>query len=223
MRRALTVFAREPVAGRVKTRLAEGIGTAGAARVYAVLLEYTLAAVGQSEVESMVSLATDPSGPWAAKLELSYEIQGRGDLGKRMSECFARRFSDGAKSAVIIGSDNARLRSDHIHSAFTALDRFPIVLGPADDGGYWLVGQRSPGVDLFSTVPWSSSETLDATRSRLRALAVEWHELETLPDIDTEEDLKRAMVDPRVPEILRAALASATNDSDPSRDDPEGD
>jgi len=206
MTNVLVIFAREPVPGMVKTRLAVGVGPESSAEIYATLLERTLLTAGRSDAEVMISLAMDPNASWAATLEVPFEIQGRGDLGERMAECFGRRFSEGAKRTVIIGSDNAHLRHDHIRSAFSALDHHPVVLGPADDGGYWLVGQRTPGIDLFTGVPWSSPNTLDATRSSLQVLEVEWHELETLPDIDTEEDLRRAISDPRVDEELRRRL-----------------
>ena len=202
----LVIFAREPVPGRVKTRLAAGVGPESSAEIYAMLLEHTLRTAGRSDADVMISLAMDPNASWADTLEFPFEIQGRGDLGERMAECFGRRFSEGAERTVIIGSDNAHLRHDHIRSAFSALEDHPVVLGPADDGGYWLVGQRAPGIDLFTGVPWSSPDTLDATRSSLQKLDVEWHELETLPDIDTEEDLRMALEDPRVDKELRRQL-----------------
>lgn len=110
---------------------------------------------------------------------------------------------------MIIGSDNARVLAAHILAAFDALEEDPVVLGPAEDGGYWLVGQRSPGVDLFKEVPWSSPNTLEVTRERLRRLDIRWKELVILPDIDTVEDLRGAINDPRVPEDLRRELDSA--------------
>jgi len=206
MMSALVIFAREPVPGRVKTRLATGVGDEAAAEIYATLLEHTLQTAVRSDVEPMISLAADPDASWAATLGVPFEIQGRGDLGERMAECFTRRFSEGAGRTVIIGSDNAGLRPDHIRNAFAELEKHSVVLGPADDGGYWLIGQRTPGIDLFTGVPWSSPKTLDATRSMLQTLDVEWHELETLPDIDTEKDLKQALEDPRVDEDLRRRL-----------------
>lgn len=205
----LVVFAREPIPGRVKTRLAEGVGAALAASIYTALFDHTLATARESGDEIVVSLASDPDPSWAAALGCRIEIQGRGDLGERMAECFRRRFAEGATRGVIVGSDNAHLRSDHLRSAMAALDARRVVLGPAVDGGYWLVGQRTPGIDLFSGISWSSPETLDATRSRLRAAGVEWSELETLPDIDTVEDLRRAIEDPRLPAALRERLASS--------------
>ena len=205
----LVIFAREPVPGKVKTRLAAGVGVEAAAEIYRSLLDHTVETSLASGVEVFVSLAREPDREWVDGLGLPFEVQGGGDLGERMVECFARRFSNDGGRTVIIGSDNARLRPDHIRSAFAALEDHPVVLGPAEDGGYWLVGQRRPGVDLFSDIPWSAPNTLDATRDRLKALKTPWRELETLPDIDTEEDLQKAINDPKVDEELRRRLHAA--------------
>jgi rSAM/selenodomain-associated transferase 1 len=208
------IFAREPVPGRVKTRLAEGTDAETAAAVYTALLEHTIETARATGIEVMISLADAPTPGWAAGLEVPVEVQGRGDLGARMQMCFDRRFSRGLDRVVIIGSDNARVLAAHILAAFDALEEDPVVLGPAEDGGYWLVGQRSPGFDLFKEVPWSSPNTLEKTRGRLRDLEIRWSEIETLPDIDTAEDLRQAIKDPRVPEDLRRKLASALTNSD---------
>jgi len=203
---ALVIFAREPIPGRVKTRLAAAVGAETATAVYTALLEHTVATARAAGIGAMISLAGEPGREWAETLDLPFEIQGGGDLGDRMAECFRRRFAEGRTRVVIIGSDNAHLKPEHLQSAFTALDDLPVVLGPADDGGYWIVGQRSPGVDLFTEVPWSSPDTLDATRSRLRTLDIPWRELDSLPDIDTADDLRKAITDPRIDETLRHRL-----------------
>jgi len=213
MSMTLVIFAREPVPGQVKTRLARGTDADTAIAVYTTLLEHTIETARATEIEVMISLAGTPTPGWAAGLGLQFEVQGRGDLGFRMAECFDRRFSIGVERVVIIGSDNAHLQPDQIRSAFAALEENPVVLGPADDGGYWLVGQRSPGVDLFTKVPWSTPKTLETTRNRLKTLGVTWSEIETLPDIDTVEDLRNAIKAPGVPEQLRRRLATALTNS----------
>jgi rSAM/selenodomain-associated transferase 1 len=205
----VVIFGREPVAGRVKTRLASAVGAEAAARVYAVLLEHAIQAAVAAGVDVILSLAEPPSPAWAAPVTLRHEVQSGVDLGRRMAECFHRGFHDGAGRVVIAGSDIARVTSRHLQTAVGALDRHPVVLGPAEDGGYWLVGQRAPGVDLFTEIPWSRAETLEFTRSRLKAHGLDWHELETLPDIDTARDLQRALIDPQVDEELRRRLQLA--------------
>jgi len=213
----LVIFAREPVPGRVKTRLAETIDAVAAASVYSALLEHTVTTARATAIETTISVAEEPRREWTETLDLPMEIQGRGDLGRRMAECFRRRFGEGAARVVIIGSDNALLQPEHLRSAFAALDEDLVVLGPADDGGYWLVGQRAPGLDLFSGIPWSSPETLDSTRARLVALGTEWSELETLPDIDAVEDLQKAIEDPRIDRDLRRRLGAALKPLDAGR------
>jgi uncharacterized protein len=210
----LVIFARQPLPGRVKTRLAEGTSADAASAVYAELLEHTIETARVTGIEVVISLAGEPTPEWAAGLEIPFEVQGGGDLGTRMAESFDQGFAGGLDRVAIIGSDNARVQPAHILSAFAALDDSPVTLGPAEDGGYWLVGQRSPGVDLFTGIPWSSPDTLDVTRERLKKLGVRWKELEALPDIDTAEDLQSAIEDSRVPEQLRWRLSSALTNSD---------
>jgi rSAM/selenodomain-associated transferase 1 len=205
----LVIFAREPLVGRVKTRLAGAIGHEAAAAIYAGLLDHTVATALEASPGAILSLAEPTESEWASGVGLVSETQGGGDLGRRMAECFQRRFTEGAARVVIIGSDNPCVTPEHLAAAFGALDEMAVVLGPADDGGYWIVGQRTPGVDLFSGIPWSSPETLAATRRRLETLGVAWRELETLSDIDTIDDLRAALHDPRVPPELKKTLRSS--------------
>ena len=110
---------------------------------------------------------------------------------------------------VIIGSDCPALKSRHIVEAFERLADVPVVLGPAGDGGYWLIGQRAPGRLDLTGLPWSSPETLSATRARLRDLGLDWNELEELRDVDRPEDLQWALTDPGIDRELSARLKSA--------------
>ena len=210
-RACVVVFGREPAAGRVKTRLAAGIGGPAAARVYAVTIEHTLEAAVDSEARVVLSLAATPSGEWAPGIECSIEVQGTGDLGDRMADAFERRFSEGEERVIIIGSDCPLITPEHLQAAGEALADRDVVLGPAVDGGYWLVGQRRPGVDLFSDIPWSSHDTLETTRRRLAGIGAAWTELEELRDVDTREDLTAALNDSRLPEDLRRRLRHAAN------------
>ena len=210
-RLCVVVFGREPVAGEVKTRLAAGIGGPAAARIYAVTLEHTLEAVVDSGARVVLSLAEAPSDEWARGIDCSIEVQGTGDLGDRMADAFERRFSEAEERVIIIGSDCPLITPEHLQAAADALADRDVVLGPAIDGGYWLVGQRRPGVDLFSDIPWSSHDTLDQTRQRLADVEASWTELEELRDIDNREDLAAALEDPRLPEDLCRRLRHAAN------------
>ena len=212
MSTAVVVFAREPVPGEVKTRLAAEAGERVASRVYSVLLDRTLAAAAASSFDLVVSLAEAPSRKWSTSLGWRWEVQEGNDLGARMRDAFDRRFGEDYDRVITIGSDCPSLHPRHLLAARRALDAHPVVLGPARDGGYWLVAQKRPGVDLFAGVPWSSLETLAATRTRLAALDIPWIELDILGDIDTARDLRETIADSTIDPGLRRDLRFARND-----------
>jgi rSAM/selenodomain-associated transferase 1 len=208
MRREIVVFGRVPVAGRVKTRLAAAVGTEKAAKIYRLLLDHVLTescAAGPAVTLALADAA--PAGhQWRPPPGVEIEIQAPGDLGRRMLRSFERHFAAGADAVVLIGSDLPGLSAGMLADAHAALEQTPVVLGPSDDGGYWLVGQRRPGRDLFSGVPWSSPRVLGPTRRRLLELGVAHAELELLRDLDTIDDLRALSADLMVPEGLRVRL-----------------
>ncbi len=212
MRRRLVLFGREPSPGSVKSRLAEAIGFERAADVYALLLEHALAVARDSGLPWTLSLAEQPSADWVGRLErTTWEVQVEGDLGRRLAQTFVRHLEDGVDQVVIVGSDCPGVTVRHLRRSFRRLEAHRAVVGPARDGGYWLIGQRRPAVDLFSGVPWSSPRTLDATRQRLGALGLSWAELETLADVDTAADLASAIIDVSLPVGLRRKLERAVH------------
>ncbi len=186
----IVVFARQPVAGKVKTRLAAEIGDEAAVRVYEALLEHTLREIDGLASRLMVAEAIENG--WLPPVAVKIEVQRGGDLGSRLVDAFERQFREGADAVLLIGSDCPGLRRKHLLEAFVLLEEKPVVLGPAADGGYWLIGQRAPGWTVFEGIPWSTSSTLASTRQRLVDLGLEWNELEVLDDIDTADDLRRA-------------------------------
>jgi len=187
----IVVFGREPVPGRTKTRLARAIGAERAAAVSRALLERALTEAAATGVPVVLSLAAPLTGVWSPPGGVAVEVQCDGDLGRRMGDAFSRRFAAGAERVLLVGSDCPGTDAGRLGAALRLLDTHPVVLGPARDGGYWAIGQRAPGVDCFTGVPWSSPETLRATRERLRGLGVPWAETVTLADVDTVEDLER--------------------------------
>lgn len=192
MTACIVVFGREPVPGKVKTRLAHDIGAERAAAVYRTLLEWTLTEARATGLPVVFSFAQRPGGFWAIPEGLRCEVQGDGDLGQRMAGAFSRRFDEGAGRVVLIGSDCPGANRHRLRDAVEQLGRAPVVLGPAEDGGYWTIGQRAPGCDCFTGVPWSSPDTLEATRQRLRSEDVPWLELDTLADVDDAKSLRHA-------------------------------
>mgnify|MGYP001545534468 CR=1 FL=1 len=209
MKACVVVFGREPIPGEVKSRLAAGIGANAAAQVYGALLVPPLGVGRGSGARVVVSLAELPSGSWSLDQDVVVEVQRGDDLGERMADAFTRRFAEGERRVVIVGSDCPWLRGTHIAKASAKLGGADVLLGPATDGGYWLVAQRPPGLAIFSDIPWSSPETLGDTRKRIRALGGTWLELEELVDIDTVDDLELVLSDPRTPETLRLRLLDA--------------
>jgi rSAM/selenodomain-associated transferase 1 len=192
--RRVVVYGRRPVPGEVKTRLAAELGNATAARLYDELLRHALEVATSVDPEAILALASPAGDGWMPDPPVRTELQVEGDLGERMAETFRSRFAEACTEVVLIGSDCALLRAAHLRDAFKGLRSASVVLGPALDGGYWMVGQRAPGHDLFRDVPWSSTNTLEVTRQRLLELSVPWSETATLADVDTLEDLERFLV-----------------------------
>jgi len=205
----VVMFGREPVSREVKSRLAASVGAEVAARIYAAILDHTLEVAANSDARVVLSLAEIPSGSWRRNLKVAAEVQRGDDLGERMDDAFARRFAEGEERVVMIGSDCPWLSAGHIAEAAEKLVTVDVVLGPATDGGYWLVAQRPPGLAIFERIPWSSPETLEQTRRRISALGGTWSELEELVDVDTVKDLELVLGHPRTPESLRIRLSAA--------------
>ena len=190
--RHLIVMARRPEPGRVKTRLAAAVGDRAALAFYRAALRRTLTRLGRGRRWSTVVAATpadaaSPPGRWTRGLPTI--PQAEGDLGERM-----RRAIDAmpAGPVVVVGSDIPDLRRGHVARAFRLLRARDAVFGPADDGGYWLVGVAPSlrGVALFEAVRWSTPHALADT---LRGLPADARaaRLGVLPDIDTGDDLRR--------------------------------
>ena len=184
--RHLVVFAREPVLGRVKTRLARDIGVLKATDFYRQTLDAVLRRLGRNpRWRCWLALSPDSAVAGHHFWPKSFRPfkQGAGDIGARMARAMGNMPPG---PVVIIGTDVPKIGADHIEAAFRALGDHDVVFGPAADGGYWLVGaRRSPGLpDLFSGVRWSSSQTLADSLIKLRKAGVKVALLETLEDID---------------------------------------
>ena len=173
MQHHLVIFAKEPRAGAVKTRLARDIGVAAALRFYEETLVALVARLTRNAPwRSWLAVTPDSFAPVARRRwrSLPHEVrivgQGRGDLGVRMARSF-QQLPPGP--AVLVGSDIPTIARSHIADAFAALGRADAVFGPAEDGGYWLVGERRLHAmpDLFRGVRWSSSHALADTLANL--------------------------------------------------------
>ena len=188
----LLVFARHPALGQVKTRLAHRVGPQEALRVYRELLAHTRAAADGVDVAKTLWLAGEPLATgsefddWAG---FEQRPQPAGDLGQRMHHAFAAAFAAGATAVVIVGTDCPELTPAHLRAAFQLLATHAVVVGPALDGGYYLLGMKLLHPDFFSNKPWSTDAVLAATLADANRLGLSVAQLAVLSDVDTAEDL----------------------------------
>jgi rSAM/selenodomain-associated transferase 1 len=184
------VFVRNPELGRVKTRLAKTIGDQAALEIYEILSKHTAEIISEIDSDKLIfySEKIQDNDIWTV-INCKKQIQTKGDLGQKMLDAFQYGFSLGYKKIIIIGSDLYSLRPKHIESAFEQLENYDVVIGPALDGGYYLLGLNSVIPEIFKQKQWSTSSILKDTLSDLKKFNVNL--LEPLNDIDTYEDLKK--------------------------------
>jgi rSAM/selenodomain-associated transferase 2/rSAM/selenodomain-associated transferase 1 len=197
-RATLQIFAKPPLPGLVKTRLAATIGNDAAAAVYRDLLLRTLAIAASArragivrDVELWVVPDAEP-GPlatWGEQLGIALRTQQGADLGERMRNALQASLAAGSP-ALLIGTDVPGLDIAYIARAAAALQANDAVIGPAEDGGYVLIG-LARSVEAFEGVRWSTPDVMTQTRAKLAAAGVRWTELPVLWDLDTQEDLAR--------------------------------
>lgn len=186
----IIVFVRNPELGRVKTRLAKSIGDQAALETYKILSKHTSKIISEIDSDQLIfySDKIQDNDVWTAT-NCKKQIQTKGDLGQKMLAAFQYGFSLGYQKILIIGSDLYSLRPKHIESAFEQLENYDLVIGPALDGGYYLLGLNFIISKIFKQKQWSTSSVLKETLSDLKEFNVNL--LEPLNDIDTYEDLKK--------------------------------
>lgn len=186
----IIVFVRNPKLGRVKTRLAAGIGAAKALTIYKLLMQHTEAILNPIDTDKIVyySESISYSDIWDNTI-YDKQLQQGSDLGERMENAFKNAFEKGYKKVIIVGSDLWDLRVDHIESAFEQLNHYDVSIGPAHDGGYYLLGTTLFIPELFREKNWGSETVLKDTLVTLESHTV--GTLEPLNDIDTIEDLNQ--------------------------------
>ena len=197
---SIIVFAKAPVPGQVKTRLAESLGASGAARLYERLAFRTLQISFNSGV-GPVALWCAPAAdhPFfkrcADHFKMELRTQPQGDLGRRMAGAFQETLN-GVTAVLLIGTDCPSLTEDDLREAALAVEKgADAVIGPTEDGGYVLMGLRTLASPLFDSVPWGTEKVLAKTRHRLRKLGWRWHELPVRWDVDRPEDVKRMIAE----------------------------
>ena len=189
---AIAILAKAPAPGYVKTRLIPVLGADGAADLHARLID-RIVVTATKAVLGPVTLWTAPDAkhPLFQRVRAHHGValvrQPDGDLGARMHE--AAKAANGP--VLIVGTDCPALTANHLHLAAATLRNYDVVVIPAEDGGYVLIGMRQPQAALFTDVEWSTATVMNETRQRLRSLTLSWRELPTLWDVDRPEDLER--------------------------------
>ncbi len=192
IKKTLIIFTRFPQAGTTKTRLIPALGAEGAATLQRQMTEHTLQQAKACRNRSGLTLEIHfQGGDHAAMAQWlgphSFKPQASGSIGERMSQAFTSTFANAMASVVLIGTDCPELTEDILHQAFLALRENDIVLGPALDGGYYLIGLNEPSPFLFRDIAWGTASVLEQTLAKANSLKVS--QLATLHDIDRPQDL----------------------------------
>jgi hypothetical protein len=185
MKEALIVFVKKPVEGKVKTRLAKGVGHTEAVRIYKALLTNTEEVIAPLSQDVFIFSDVHFEGYFKG---YSWYLQEGTDLGVKMYNAFEQVFSLGYHSVSIIGSDCFELTTEIIQDAYKSAK--PSVLGPSKDGGYYLLGLKGNHKAIFDKVDWSTERVLEQTKKQLQSVEMNYDLLPTLTDIDDLEDLR---------------------------------
>lgn len=187
MKHALIIFVKNFVLGQVKTRLAATLGNEEALDIYKQLVQHTQQITAPVPAEKNVFYSDaleEQHWPQTAK----HNVQQGTDLGQRMAWAFEKVFKKGAEKVVIIGSDCLELTTAIIEQAFTELENCDVVMGPAKDGGYYLLGLKQHCPELFRNMEWSTASVRSQTVHACQRLALSVSLLPELADIDEAED-----------------------------------
>ncbi|MBD3671114.1 MAG: TIGR04282 family arsenosugar biosynthesis glycosyltransferase [Gammaproteobacteria bacterium] len=201
---SIVLFAKAPVAGRVKTRMMPQLTAEQACRLHERLLQGTLKRIALASLSPMYLYSTATDHPYIQHCAETFEIPLRqqvgNNLGERMYHALQQQLEQDRNDAcILIGSDCPDMDQNYLRQAVTALQEGnDVVIGPAEDGGYVLLGCRRISAAMFDDIEWGRETVLEETRSRLDRLGWCYHELSTLTDLDRYEDLER------YPELLGA-------------------
>ncbi|PSB47483.1 hypothetical protein C7B67_19015 [filamentous cyanobacterium Phorm 6] len=195
MSEKLIVFTRYPEPGITKTRLIPVLGKAGAANLHRLMAQRTIARALSLQNSRQLSVEIHHTGDSQQQMQdwlgtdLIYQNQIDGDLGARMAAAFQNSFDSGVDKVAIIGTDCPDLKAEILAQAFDELSDRDLVLGPAKDGGYYLIGMRRAIPELFEGIKWGTSEVFASTRAIAQNLSLNIAVLPILADIDLPEDL----------------------------------
>lgn len=186
----LLLFVKHPVPGQTKTRLAAGIGHERALAAYGALLRHLRQQAEATQAEVAVFYGNErPADDLWAETGWPRQLQQGQDLGARMQQAFAWGFAQGYRRIVLVGSDIPALTHQIIDEALAQLQTHPVAIGPATDGGYYLIGLSQPFYRVFTHKTWSTPSVLSDTLADLAAAGLTPYFAPTLRDVDTVEDL----------------------------------
>lgn len=189
----ILIFVKNPLKGYVKTRLAKSVGDSKALRVYQSLLQITKNITEELPCDRQVwySKSVEENDLWDINHYSKFTQKGK-NLGDRMQFAFKQAFENGYQKVIIIGSDCADLSPQAINNAFEALDNHQVVIGPSEDGGYYLLGMTRYFPFLFEDKKWSHDSVFQDTVNQLKSQSISFKQLPVLNDIDTESDLNKS-------------------------------
>lgn len=194
----LMVFIKYPEPGKVKTRLAEMLGTEAAARLYRFMAEDIIQRLKGCEQYSTIIFFDPPDKAshirnWLGD-DQHYIQQSGQDLGKKLSNAFRAIFDSGARRAVVIGTDCLGITQDTVTKTLQYLNERDVVIGPAEDGGYYLLGLSSHTPEIFDSIDWSTNKVFHQTVEKAKQLNLSYTVLEPLKDVDEPSDLPPALL-----------------------------
>lgn len=190
----LIIFCKAPRVGLVKSRIAATAGVEAACRYYTEMVEVLLDHLQGIEGVTLAVTPDEASGElsrWKRRPSWKVVGQGEGDLGRRLELAFEKGFASGCDRIAVIGADAPEVTESDVREAFLALRRDDLVVGPAEDGGYWLIGLSHPQPELFRNQEWGTDAVCAETLRRARTRGMLVSCLRVLSDIDTEEDWSR--------------------------------
>ena len=195
--KAIIVFARLPVIGKVKTRLAKDLGIDFATSFYKVCAEHTFNEVLKLERTGIAPILFcseesefDEVKKWSNN-KFGYFPQQGHDLGERMLNAFNAISNAGYRNIILVGTDSPGISAELMDDGLDLLKNYKCVIGPSDDGGYYLIGFNSTVYDLFHCMEWSTDSVFSKTIERLKGENLSYFVMEEMIDIDTKEDLKK--------------------------------
>ena len=187
----LIIFVKNPVKGKVKTRLAATMGPEKALEIYLKLIDYTIAITKELPIDQVVfySEYIEKNDDWDTTV-YQKQLQAKGDLGAKMLGAFEWGFSAGYEKICIIGSDCLELTPETIIDGFQVLGDHDAVVGPTRDGGYYQLGMKKLHKEFFQNKNWGTDSVCTDTIRDFKSLELSFHQMKILNDVDVEQDLE---------------------------------